>query len=157
MPPISELLSKHQQNLYWNFIDIWLNANSNADSQTQTQTQTHTAKFCAKQILEHGRSLLNEPLASLFEFSLILRSASPTLLLYRQLAHDSLSSFPLTHHDHEIFETLNNNTQLDPLRVGVSLQSPGGKCCWVDTGEHLFFHVSELLSWLQNHPLHSQL
>ncbi|XP_012568016.1 UDP-glucose:glycoprotein glucosyltransferase [Cicer arietinum] len=152
-----ELLSKHQQNLYWNFIDIWLNANSNADSQTQTQTQTHTAKFCAKQILEHGRSLLNEPLASLFEFSLILRSASPTLLLYRQLAHDSLSSFPLTHHDHEIFETLNNNTQLDPLRVGVSLQSPGGKCCWVDTGEHLFFHVSELLSWLQNHPLHSQL
>lgn len=99
-----------------------------------------------KKILQHGRPLLREPLASLFEFSLILRSASPTLVLYRQLAHDSLSSFPLTHHDHE------SNTQLDPLRVGVSLESPGGNCCWVDTGEHLFFHVSELLSWLQSSP-----
>ncbi|KAJ1435014.1 UDP-glucose:Glycoprotein Glucosyltransferase [Sesbania bispinosa] len=138
-----ELLSKQHQHLLWDFIDIWLNADDNDAAQSH-----HSAKDCLKKILQHGRPLLTEPLASLFEFSLILRSASPTLLLYRQLAHDSLSSFPLPHHDHEIIEP-KNNTELDPLRVGVPLNSPGGKCCWVDTGEHLFFHVSELLSWLQ--------
>lgn len=79
-----------------------------------------------------------------------MRSASPTIALYRQLALDSLASFPWIHHDHEIVETKNNNTRLDPLGVGVSLQSPGGKCCWIDTGEHLFFDVEELQAWLRN-------
>ncbi|XP_045817511.1 UDP-glucose:glycoprotein glucosyltransferase-like isoform X2 [Trifolium pratense] len=139
-----ELLSKHQQHFFWNFIDIWINANPDAND--DVDSHTYTAKYCVKKILEHGSSLLSEPLASLFEFSLILRSASPTLVLYRRLAHDSLSSFPLLHHDHEIIETKNNTTQFD----GVTVQSPGGKCCWIDTGEHLFFDVSELQSWLQN-------
>jgi len=85
-----------------------------------------------------------------------LRSASPTLVLYRQLARDSLSSFPLLHNDNEIVEIKKNETQLDPLRVGVSVESPGGKCCWVDTGEHLFFHVHELRSWLQNNHDHQK-
>lgn len=85
-----------------------------------------------------------------------MRSASPTLVLYRQLARDSLSSFPLFHNDNEIAEIKKNETQLDPLRVGVSVESPGGKCCWVDTGEHLFFDVDELRSWLQNNHDHQK-
>lgn len=144
----SELLSKQQQHYFWNFIDIWINTNPNDDDVNAN------AKYCVKKILEHGRSLLTEPLASVFEFSLILRSASPTLVLYRQLARDSLSSFPLLHNDNEIVEIKQNETQLDPLRVRVSVESPGGKCCWIDTGEHLFFHVNELRSWLQNNHDH---
>ncbi|XP_061337152.1 UDP-glucose:glycoprotein glucosyltransferase isoform X1 [Gastrolobium bilobum] len=139
-----ELLSKEQQHLFWDFIDIWLNADEDV-----TTSHSHAAKDCVKRILEYGRTLLREPLASLFEFSLILRSASPRLVLYRQLGHDSLSSFP---NYEENVETENDTeiTKLDPLRVGVNLKSPDGKCCWVDTGEHLFFEVSELLLWLQN-------
>ena len=105
--------------------------------------------------MKHGSSLLSEPLATLFEFSLTLRSASPRLVLYRQLAEESLSSFPLSDDSYsnnvngidasEAIET----KKLDPLLVGVNPKSPGGKCCWVDTGGALFFDVAELQSWLQ--------
>ncbi|XP_057430669.1 UDP-glucose:glycoprotein glucosyltransferase isoform X2 [Lotus japonicus] len=131
-----ELLSKHQQHLLWDFIENWLHDASHHDD-----AQSHSAKDCVNNILHHARPLLRDPLASLFEFSLILRSASPALVLYRQLALDSLSSFP----DDEIVEAKNSSG----LRVGVTLNSPRGKCCWLDTGDHLFFHVSELLQWLQ--------
>ncbi|RDX75646.1 UDP-glucose:glycoprotein glucosyltransferase, partial [Mucuna pruriens] len=121
-----ELLSKEDQRLFWDFIDIWLNADHN-------NAQSHSARDCAKIILEHSRPLLTEPLASLFEFSLVLRSASPALVLYRQLAHDSLSSFP---HDGET-DANAEISKLDPLLVSVSLITPGGKCCWVEAGENL--------------------
>ncbi|KAK7302415.1 hypothetical protein RJT34_13304 [Clitoria ternatea] len=125
-----ELLSKEDQSLFWNFIDIWLNANHD-------DPHSHSAKDCVKNILEHSRPLLREPLASLFDFSLILRSASPALVLYRQLAHESLSSFP---HD------ANSASEI------TELESPGGKCCWLDTGDNLFFDVSDFQFWLQNPP-----
>ncbi|KAK8469111.1 hypothetical protein PHAVU_006G215600 [Phaseolus vulgaris] len=127
-----ELLFKEEPRLFWNFIHAWLHADDHGDA------HSHSARSCVNEILHHSRPLLREPLASLFEFSLILRSASPALVLYRQLAHDSLSS-----HSYAPI------TKLDPLHLGVSLQSPGGKCCWVDTGDTLFFDVSELLLWLQ--------
>lgn len=132
----SELLSKEDPRLFWDFIDIWLNA--------AADDQSHSAKACVIEILHHARPLLRQPLASLFEFSLILRSASPALVLYRQLAHDSLASFPLQ--DARAHAEI---TKLDPLRLGISLKSPGGKCCWVHTSQNLFFDVSQLLSWLQ--------
>lgn len=69
------------------------------------------------------------PLASVFDLSLTLRSSSPRLVLYQQLAEESLSSFPLS-------------DDINP--------SPGGKCCWVDTGGALFFDVPELLLWLRD-------
>jgi UDP-glucose:glycoprotein glucosyltransferase len=86
----------------------------------------------------------------------MLRSASPRLVLYRQLAEESLSSFPLA--DDVISnneETLETNSKMeikksDPLLVGVNPKSPGGKCCWVDTGGSLFFDTTEVLLWLQN-------
>ncbi|KAK7247307.1 hypothetical protein RIF29_42188 [Crotalaria pallida] len=145
-----ELLSKEQKDLFWDFIDIWLNAEKDGVS-------SQTAKDCLKKILEYSRPLLREPLASLFEFSLMLRSASPRLVLYRQLAEESLSSFPLGDESfsndgkEEELETKSNieTRKLDSQRDGVNQKGPGGKCCWVDTGEHLFFDVSELLAWLQ--------
>jgi UDP-glucose:glycoprotein glucosyltransferase len=77
-------------------------------------------------------------------------------VLYRQLAEESLSSFPLA--DDVISnneETLETNSKMeikksDPLLVGVNPKSPGGKCCWVDTGGSLFFDTTEVLLWLQN-------
>lgn len=145
-----ELLSKEWKDLFWDFIEVWLHTEDSLDSST--------AKGCLKKILEHGHSLLSEPLASLFEFSLMMRSSSPRLVLYQQLAEESLSSFPPA--DEGISnnvgaEALETNAKMenkksDLLLVGVNLKSPGGKCCWVDTGGSLFFDVSEMLLWLRN-------
>lgn len=105
-----------------------------------------------KKIAKHGESLLSEPLASVFEFSLTLRSASPRLVLYRQLAEESLSSYPLdivdggTSEPNEVTKPKNSEAFL----FGANLKSPGNKCCWVDTGSSLFFEVTELQKWLQN-------
>lgn len=87
-----------------------------------------------------------------------MRSSSPRLVLYQQLAEESLSSFPPA--DEGISnnvgaEALETNAKMenkksDLLLVGVNLKSPGGKCCWVDTGGSLFFDVSEMLLWLRN-------
>ncbi|XVF67689.1 hypothetical protein PTKIN_Ptkin10aG0141700 [Pterospermum kingtungense] len=141
-----ELLSKESKNLFWEFIDEWLHVAKFGDD-------PHSAKDCLKRILKHGSSLLSETLAPLFEFSLTLRSASPRLVLYRQLAEESLSSFPLSDDSYNVngvdgSETIETK-KLDPLLVGVNPKSPGGKCCWVDTGGALFFDVLELQSWLQ--------
>ncbi|XP_074311136.1 UDP-glucose:glycoprotein glucosyltransferase-like [Silene latifolia] len=123
-----ELLSREwKDDLYWDFVDGWLQHQHDVDSNT-------TAKGCLIHILNFGRSFLSPHLGSIFEISLTLRSASPTLVLYRQLAQDSLSSFPLTDDD----ESISNP------------KSIGGKCCWVDTGESLFFDVAEIIPWLQN-------
>lgn len=78
-------------------------------------------------------------------------------MLYRQLAEESLSSFPLvddgiSNNSEEILET-NSKMEIkksDPLLVGVNPKSLGGKCCWVDTGGSLFFDVAELLLWLHS-------
>ena len=124
----------------------------------KVDSDSYTAKDCLKKILAHGHSLLSEPLASIFEFSLTLRSASPRLVLYRQLAEESLSSFPLLDESTQnnvnggVSETVESTQarKSDPLNVGVNPKSPGGKCCWVDNGSTLFFDVAELKLWLHN-------
>ncbi|MBA0572609.1 hypothetical protein Golob_002937 [Gossypium lobatum] len=142
-----ELLSKESKNLFWEFIDDWLLVG-------KTDDDSHSAKDCLVKILKHGSSLLSEQLASLFEFSLTLRSASPRLVLYRQLAEESLSSFPLSDDSYSHNASGVDDSEavvtkkLDPLLVGVNPKSPRGKCCWVDVGEELFFDVAELQSWL---------
>ncbi|MFQ6636063.1 hypothetical protein Gotur_014259 [Gossypium turneri] len=144
-----ELLSKESKNLFWEFIDDWLLHVAKTDG------DSHSAKDCVKKILKHGSLLLSEPLAPLFEYSLSLRSASPRLVLYRQLAEESLSSFPLpddSYSNNERGLDANETADIkkfDPLLVGVNPKSPGGKCCWVDTGGALFFDVADLLLWLQ--------
>ncbi|TYJ03442.1 hypothetical protein E1A91_A12G028100v1 [Gossypium mustelinum] len=144
-----ELLSKESKNLFWEFIDDWLLHVAKTDG------DSHSAKDCVKKIVKHGSFLLSEPLAPLFEYSLSLRSASPRLVLYRQLAEESLSSFPLpddSYSNNERGLDANETADIkkfDPLLVGVNPKSPDGKCCWVDTGGALFFDVADLLLWLQ--------
>ncbi|KAL4354673.1 hypothetical protein GQ457_06G002390 [Hibiscus cannabinus] len=143
-----ELLSKESKYLFWEFIDGWLHV-------AKTEGGSHSAKDCLVKILKHGSSLLSEPLASLFEFSLTLRSASPRLVLYRQFAEESLSSFPQSDdgNSHKVSgvdaSEAVGTKKLDPLLVGKNPKSPRGKCCWVDIGAKLFFDVAELQSWLQ--------
>lgn len=141
-----ELLSKEWKDLYWEFIDVW-HQNEDADS--------HTAKDCLKKIVKYGKSLLSDEMASLFKFSLTLRSASPRLVLYRQLAIESLSSFPLSDEVNSILtnEERNEETKTDKveqLLTGMNPKRPAGKCCWVDTDGQLFFDVGEFQSWLQS-------
>nr|XP_010920353.1 UDP-glucose:glycoprotein glucosyltransferase [Elaeis guineensis] len=141
-----ELLSKEWKNLYWEFIDLWLEPDKGSDCLT--------AKCCIHKIVHDGRSLLSEPLGSVFEFSLMLRSASPRLVLYRQLAEDSLSSYPFdgeTDSEHvmgDLSEPI-SRVKVEPFLTSRNLRSPGGSCCWVDTGSALLFNVTELLSWLE--------
>ncbi|KAK1310475.1 UDP-glucose:glycoprotein glucosyltransferase [Acorus calamus] len=108
-------------------------------------------------IVKHGRSLLSEPLGSIFEFSLTLRSASPHLVVYRQLAVDSLSSFPLADETNLFYKedalksyASSGSKTGESLLTNVNPKSPGGKCCWVDTGAALFFDLPELLKWLSS-------
>ncbi|CAA0841506.1 UDP-glucose\\x3aglycoprotein glucosyltransferase [Striga hermonthica] len=146
-----ELLAKESKDLYWDFVESWIHS-------TDVHSDSSTAKDCLKKIVNFGKSLLNEPLASIFEFSLTLRSASPRLLLYRQLAEESLSSFPLV--DDVISNTIDGGVSRpsetaksknsETFLSGVNLNSPGNRCCWVDTGGSLFFEVNEFLTWVQN-------
>ncbi|KAI0503787.1 hypothetical protein KFK09_014730 [Dendrobium nobile] len=98
--------------------------------------------------MNDGHSLLSDHLGLIFEFSLTLRSASPRLALYRQLAEDSLSSFPV---DDEV-NSITAGSPSDGLKVDHSYTTnqlkSGESCCWVDTGSVLLFNVPELLSWL---------
>ncbi|CAL1352591.1 unnamed protein product [Linum trigynum] len=144
-----ELLSKEWKDLYWEFIDVW-------DKIEKDEPDTYSAKDCLKRIVKLGSVLLSDPLASLFEFSLTLRSASPRLQLYRQLAEESLASFPPsddgTSADGGTVVETSELKKSDPLLVGRNPSSPSGKCCWVDTGGRLFFDVSELQLWIRSIP-----
>lgn len=122
---------------------------------SENDSDSLTAKGCLRQIVKYARSLLSEPLASVFEVSLTLRSASPRLVLYRQLAQDSLSSFPLAD-EANLTEEISEprfgveNKKMEHLLVSMNPKSPGGKCCWVDTGGTLLFDVSDLHLWLSS-------
>lgn len=146
-----ELLSKEWKNLFWDFIEVWI-------QNEEDHTDSYTARDCLKKILRRADSLLSDSLAPLFQFSLYLRSASPRVVLYRQLAEDSLSSYPDTEeispsdYDPGIGAKIDNaeSRKLDSLLVGKNPESPHGKCCWVDNGSSLFFDVAELMLWLDN-------
>ncbi|KZV49802.1 UDP-glucose:glycoprotein glucosyltransferase [Dorcoceras hygrometricum] len=147
---VRELLSKEWKDYFWDFIESWLQSVSE-------DSDLDTAKDCLKKIAKHGKSLLTEPLASIFEFSLTLRSASPRLVLYRQLAEESLSSFPLADdiglnavHEGDVGskETMKSKNS-EAIVLGTDSTNYGSMCCWVDTGGSLFFDPKELLLWLQ--------
>ncbi|GAB2231281.1 hypothetical protein Droror1_Dr00027570 [Drosera rotundifolia] len=146
-----ELLSRERKNLFWEFIEAWLKIDGD-------NIDLSSARGCISKIVETGSSFLGDDLASMFEFSLILRSASPRLVLYRQLAGESLSSFPLTVDntsnavEGEIIENNGDNggRKNDRKLVGMNPIGPGGTCCWVDTGGSLFTEVADILSWFQS-------
>ncbi|CAI9103836.1 OLC1v1002407C1 [Oldenlandia corymbosa var. corymbosa] len=139
-----ELISKEWKDLYWEFTESWLLKGSE-------DSGSRTAKECLKTIVNLGKSLLSEPLASVFEVSLTLRSASPRLVLYQQLAEDSLSSFPMG--DEVNLSSVNDGESGSNDHGKGQKPNPGppnGKCCWVDTGSALHFNANELLQWLEN-------
>lgn len=141
-----ELLSKEWKDLFWDFTEFWLL--SAGDSHDLT------AKDCLMKVVNYGKSVLSESLASVFEFSLTLRSTSPRLVLYRQLAEDSLSSFPLVDEIslntvNEGDSSANDSPKGKPLLLGMNPRAPSGKCCWVDVGSSIFFDVAALQSWIQ--------
>lgn len=129
---VSELLSKEWKDLFWDFIDHW--------KELDKASECLTAKCCVQKIVEDARSFLSEPLASIFEFSLTLRSASPRLVLYRQLAEESLSSIPVK--DGTLEQTSGPSTG-ENFHEAVK-----GTCCWVDTGSALLFNSADLRKWL---------
>ena len=118
-----ELISKESKQLFWEFNEAWLGSDGDSDCKS--------ARDCLIKISTQASALLAKPVASLFQFSLTLRSASPRVVLYRQLADESLSSFP--HGD-------------DPS---------ASHCCWVDTGSSLFYDVADLLPWLASPPTYA--
>ncbi|RAL49511.1 hypothetical protein DM860_012944 [Cuscuta australis] len=126
-----ELLSKEWKGLYWDFIDTWIGL-------AEGDYECKSAQDCVKKMVEYGKSFLSESLASVFEFSLTLRSASPRIVLYRQLAEESISSFPL------VDDNTSDSTIVEPRSFKEK------KCCWVDTGGSLFFDVPELLLWINS-------
>lgn len=118
-----ELLSGEWKDFYWDFIDVWLQDDDSGCS---------TARSCVEKIVKYGQSLLSEKLGSIFEFSLMLRSASPRLVLYRQLAENSLSSLSSVKGSNE------------------TLSVPEGSCCWVDTGSKLLFSELDFFLWVDS-------
>lgn len=140
---IRELLSKQSNDLFWEFTDLWLQNDKGSDCQS--------ARCCVQKIVNDARSLLSGHLASIFEFSLTLRSASPRLVLYMQLAEESLSSFPIEEEGNSINSSEDKSEKVTgyPL-TSTNAGGPEGSCCWVDTGSTLLFNVPELLSWLDN-------
>ncbi|AQK75947.1 UDP-glucose:glycoprotein glucosyltransferase [Zea mays] len=133
---VSELLSTEWKDLFWDFIDLW--------KDLEKGSECLTAKCCAQKIVEDAHILLNEPLSSIFEFSLTLRSASPKLVLYRQLAKESLSSFPID----DSPENISGHGTGKTFDGAVDPGSSGGTCCWVDTGNVLLFNSADLHEWL---------
>jgi UDP-glucose:glycoprotein glucosyltransferase len=133
---VSELLSTEWKDLFWDFIDLW--------KDLEKGSECLTAKCCAQKIVEDAHTLLNEPLSSIFEFSLTLRSASPKLVLYRQLAKESLSSFPID----DSPENISGHGTGKTFDGAVDPGSSGGTCCWVDTGNVLLFNSADLHEWL---------
>ncbi|KQJ97067.1 UDP-glucose:glycoprotein glucosyltransferase isoform X2 [Brachypodium distachyon] len=122
----NELLSKEGKDLFWGFVDHW--------KELDKGSECLTAKCCVQKIVEDVHSLIGEPLASIFEFSLTLRSASPRLVLYRQLAEESLSSVPV---EDDALEQISGHGPVE------------GTCCWVDTGSALLFNSADLHKWLE--------
>lgn len=134
----SELLSKERKNLFWELIDLWIEPNKASDCTT--------AKCCVERIVSDSKSLLSASLGSIFELSLTLRSASPRLVLYRQLAEDSLAS--LTSEGVSLEQSSEEPTgQGEFFHKPASI--PRGTCCWVDTGSKLLFNTADLLLWLE--------
>ncbi|OEL35788.1 UDP-glucose:glycoprotein glucosyltransferase [Dichanthelium oligosanthes] len=134
---VSELLSKERKDLFWDFIDHW--------KELDRGSECLTAKCCAQKIVEDARTLLNEPLSSIFEFSLTLRSASPRLVLYRQLAEESLSSVSINNSPKQI----SGHGTGENFDEAAGPSSSEGTCCWVDTGNVPLFNLADLREWLE--------
>eukprot|EP00250_Pteridium_aquilinum_P011892 c20372_g1_i1 orf=227-5122(+) len=135
-----ELLAKFRDDFFWSFLELWppLPAASPSD------------EACFNRILQISTSVLDGPLQPVFHLSLLLRSASPKLVLYQQLAEESL-----LHHQGYPHEDLHHHSQCeDSLEEGThqcriaDISKEKNPCCWIDAGHRAFFDESELTDWL---------
>lgn len=170
----SELLAKERKDFFWQFLELQIAAahpHQGAATGEQEQVFTATDQECVHQIVEQGSSLLGPSLSPLFRLSLSLRSASPKVLLYQQLAQESLAAAA----PHNNFlshttttpnsESVPNEEETDPQHftpkpyvadrwsISKSPVAPNGGtgsfCCWVDTSSGILLQESELLDWLK--------
>jgi UDP-glucose:glycoprotein glucosyltransferase len=162
----SELLAKERKDFFWQFVELQIAAaHPHQGAATGEQEQVFTAT-------DQGSSLLGPSLSPLFRLSLSLRSASPKVLLYQQLAQESLAA-AAPHNNflsHTTTTTLNsesvpNEEETDPQHftpkpyvadrwsISKSPVAPNGGtssfCCWVDTSSGILLQESELLDWLK--------
>lgn len=118
----SELLADKDPSSFWRFLDAWT-------AVPATSHQDLTDSQCAQQILAHASQNATKSSASLFHLSLSLRLASPKLVVYRQLATESLERL-------EVVAGSATGATRDDERWLVSKNPPalgGEKCCWVET------------------------
>ncbi|KAK8917078.1 UDP-glucose:glycoprotein glucosyltransferase [Platanthera zijinensis] len=137
--PTNITFAGNWKELFWEFTELWL--------QPDRASNCSSARCCLEIIVNDGRSFLSDRLGSIYEFSLTLRSTSPRLALYKQLAEESLSSFPIDDEDNSITAIPTSDGKVDHS-YPINQRKSGGNCCWVDTGSMLLFNVPELLSWL---------
>ncbi|MCO5576449.1 hypothetical protein L7F22_030259 [Adiantum nelumboides] len=134
-----ELLAKLRDDFIWSFIERWPPHPSAPPSD----------EACLNSILHIGSSILDGPLQPVFHLSLLLRSASPKVVLYRQLAEESL-----LHHMGIMQEDFHPSCQCDgeqqenECTTSSRVVSEKKPCCWVDVGNQAFYSESELADWL---------
>ncbi|GAQ80221.1 UDP-glucose:glycoprotein glucosyltransferase [Klebsormidium nitens] len=116
-----ELLAEHDSPSFWHFLDAWT-------AQTPTPNLESNDSWCAEQILSQATQNFTQPQASLFHLSLSLRLASPKLVVYRQLASESLERLGLAS-----LATTAKSKDDERWKVTRNPASPGGAmCCWVE-------------------------
>ncbi|BFI40446.1 UDP-glucose:glycoprotein glucosyltransferase [Marchantia polymorpha subsp. ruderalis] len=132
----SELVAKEGDPQFWRFVEGWMRDAEPAELSDEE---------CVHKIVKEGTEIVGSSLAPLFQFSLSLRSASPKIVLYRQLAQQSIS-------EHFSMRANTNNDGLDKVdqwSVSENPIAPEGQCCWVEVGSHVLLGESELKKWLQ--------
>ncbi|KAL3679974.1 hypothetical protein R1sor_022930 [Riccia sorocarpa] len=132
----SELVGKEGNQGFWRFVESWME-----DSQAGELPDEE----CLQRILDKGANLVGTSLAPVFHLSLLLRSASPKIVLYRQLAQQSLSE----HLSERTSLKINDQAKVDQWSVSKNPIAPEGQCCWVEVGSRILLGESELKEWLQ--------
>lgn len=129
-----ELLADHNPASFWHFLDTW-------SIQPPTSNEDFNETWCAEQILNRATQNFTRPQASLFHLSLSLRLASPKLVVYRQLASESLDRLGLTSP-----ATTAKSRDDERWLVTKNPASLGGEmCCWVETpGKSVLRSAQEL-------------
>ena len=130
LPARREFLGDDDERLFWQYLDTW---------QSPVFPNGTTDQACISKFLEIGSHLMGPTLAPLLHLSLSMRSMSPKVVLYRQLAQESLRRAGLGQAD----------ADGDGWQVGENPVAPGG-CCWLDVGEKdLLVGEEKIEKWLQ--------
>lgn len=132
-------MAKESEEAFWLFVDQWLKAGQQISPTSDSE--------CFQLIVSRGVAALSDQLRPIFLLSLMLRSASPKLVLFRQLAQESLAYSPPNSGS---LRAESERHDTDRWAVSKNPVAPEGKCCWVDVGSKKFFDEVELSDWLES-------